>query len=485
MKILVVSSEVAPFAKTGGLADVAGALPIALARLGVDVRVVMPGYSNMSQLPSVPLPVLPHLDITVGSHKNIAMVTKTTLPDSPVPVYFIENPSLFHRDGIYMTEGQEYPDNATRFAVFCKAVIWMIKGLGWIPDVIHLNDWPTGPLPLMLKNDPAIVNDPQLRGIRTLFTIHNLAYQGLFPAQTAIDLGFENVFHPAGAEFYGQLNYLKSALIYSDALTTVSPTYAKEIQTPEFGAGLDGVLRDRSAHLHGILNGIDYSAWNPEADKYLPTHYSVNDLTGKAECKRQLQRELGLVESAAAPLLVMISRLDPQKGLSILLPLVDTIISRNAQLAILGTGLKEYHDQLQQKADRYKGKMAVRLAFDNGLAHRMEAGGDIFLMPSRYEPCGLNQMYSLRYGTLPVVRRTGGLADSVEPLSKQHESGTGFMFEEFKPGALLSAIDEAIQLFKTPLDWEQAQRRAMTKDFSWENSAREYAELYARLVAAG
>ncbi len=484
MKILIVSSEVAPFAKTGGLADVAGALPLALARLGADVRVAMPGYGNMTNLPAAPRPVLPHLNIEIGTYKNVASVTMTTLPGSPVPVYFIENAALFHREGLYMENGRDYPDNAERFAIFCKAIIWMIKGLGWIPDVIHCNDWQTGLLPVMLRTDPAIQADPDLSSIHTMFTIHNLAYQGTFPAQTAYDLGFTHTFHPNGVEFYGQLNCLKGGLVYADVLTTVSPTYAKEIQTEEFGAGLDGVLKQRAKSLHGILNGIDYAVWNPATDTHLPAHFTAADLAGKAECKQQLQRELGVKESATTPLLTMISRLDPQKGLSILLPLIDTLMARDVQLAILGTGLAEYHEALQQKATRYKGKMAVRLAFDNGLAHRMEAGGDIFLMPSRYEPCGLNQMYSLRYGTLPVVRRTGGLADSVTPIAADHESGTGFVFDEFKPGPLLSAINEAVALYQLPLDWKQAQKRAMTQDFSWENSARLYADLYGNMISA-
>jgi len=483
MKILLVSSEVAPFAKTGGLADVAGALPIALARLGHDVRVAMPAYSTINYHGEQPVLALPHVNVMLGWKSYIANVSEARLPESTVPVYFISNPSFFNRSALYQERGQDYPDNAHRFAFFCKAVIWMIKGLGWIPDVIHCNDWQTGPLPTMLKTDAYMRGDEQLRGIRTMFTIHNLAYQGLFSADTAADLGFgDEVFHPGAMEFYGSLNFLKGGLVFSDMLTTVSPTYAREIQTPEFGCGLEGVLRQRTRHLFGILNGIDYQQWNPKTDTNLPAHYSAENTQNKAACKVALQAELGLEENAQIPLLVMISRLDPQKGLDILLPLVQDLMKRKLQLAILGTGLLEYHQALEAAAAKFKSRMAVQLKFDNGLAHRMEAGADIFLMPSRYEPCGLNQLYSLRYGTLPVVRKTGGLADSVEQTAADGSSGTGFVFEEYTGEALLAAIDRAIRLYENQSAWQQIQQRAMTRDFSWNQSAARYSELYDQLV---
>jgi len=483
MKILLVSSEVAPFAKTGGLADVAGALPIALSRLGHDVRVTMPAYSSINYHGEQPILALPHVNVMLGWKSHIATISEARLPESTVPVYFISNPSSFNRPGLYQEKGQDYPDNAHRFAFFCKAVVWMIKGLGWIPDVIHCNDWQTGPLPMMLKTDVHMRGDEELRRIRTMFTIHNLAYQGLFSADTAADLGFGNeVFHPGGMEFYGSLNFLKGGLVFSDMLTTVSPTYANEIQTPEFGCGLDGVLRQRTRHLFGILNGIDYQQWNPKTDTHLPAHYSHHNPQSKTTCKTSLQAELGLEVNANIPLLVMISRLDPQKGLDILLPIMEFLMTRNLQLGILGTGLAEYHHALEATAGKYKGRMAAQLKFDNRLAHRMEAGADMFLMPSRYEPCGLNQLYSLRYGTLPIVRKTGGLADSVEQAASDGSSGTGFVFEKYTSEALLATIDRALQVYKNKSAWQKLQHRAMTRDFSWNHSAGRYAELYAQLA---
>ncbi len=482
-KILFVSSEVAPFAKTGGLADVAGALPMALENLGMDVRVAMPGHAANHYGKETPVPVLPRLHVQVGSRTHATSVSSVTMPHSGVPVYFINNPEFFDRPGLYQEGGLDYPDNAERFAFFCKAVIWMVKGLNWIPDVIHCNDWQTGLLPVMLKTDADMLRDPELQSIRTVLTIHNLAYQGLFPPAAMAAIGLSpTLFHPGAMEFYGSVNLLKGGLLTADTLTTVSPTYAREIQTKEFGAGLEGVLRDRAADLHGILNGIDYGQWNPETDTYLEAGYSPEDLSGKTKCKTNLQTELGLKPEPRTPLMVMISRLDPQKGLDILLPLLPELMKRDVQVAVLGTGLPEYHEALTAAAQAHPGQMAVVLKFDNGLAHRMEAGGDLFLMPSRFEPCGLNQLYSLRYGTLPVVRRTGGLADSVEQVSDNGQSGTGFVFDKYTGAALLTAIDEALQMFKKVPTWESTQRRAMAKDFSWTASAKLYADLYETLL---
>jgi starch synthase len=359
----------------------------------------------------------------------------------------------------------------------------MIKGLGWTPDVIHCNDWQTALLPVMLRTDDHMRYDAILQGIRVMYTIHNMAYQGMFPATTASDLGFgPELFQPGALEFYGQLNFMKGGLLFSDILTTVSPTYAREIQTPEFGCGLEGVLADKADRLHGIINGIDYNQWNPESDPHLPAHFSADDMLGKRKCKAALQNELGLTENPDVPLLVMISRLDPQKGLDILLPLVEPLLQRKLQLAILGTGLPEYHQLLEAAAAKHRGSMAVKLKFDNGLAHRMEAGGDVFLMPSRYEPCGLNQLYSLRYGTVPVVRMTGGLADSVQQISADGTKGTGFVFAQYSPAAFLQSIDDCLAAYARPENWRQIQLRGMGRNFSWEESARHYASLYAAMA---
>lgn len=485
MKVLLLSSEVAPFAKTGGLADVAGALPLALKKLGIDVRVAMPGYSAIQWHGEVPEIVLPRIDVALGQDHFRASVTQGQLPQSDVPIYFINNPGLFHRDGLYQENGRDYVDNPHRFAFFCKAAIWMIKGLGWVPDVIHCNDWQTALVPVLLKSDPAMVQDPELRKIKTLFSIHNMAYQGNFWQEVVAELGLNPaVYHPEGLEYYGAVNTMKGGLVFADKLSTVSPTYAREIQTPAFGCGLDGVLRNRAQDLSGILNGINYDEWNPATDKHLPAHFSAEDLRGKAACKRALQEELGLKTAADVPLLVMISRLDPQKGLDILLPALPEILQKDVQLAVLGTGRADYESMLAEIAQRHPGQMAVTLKFDNGLAHRMEAGGDIFLMPSHFEPCGLNQLYSLRYGTLPLVRRTGGLADSVEALAPDARWGTGFVMEEYLEEELLKALQQALNLYKMPDLWKKTQVRAMNKDFSWAKSAQVYADLYEEMAGA-
>lgn len=482
MKVLLVSSEVAPFAKTGGLADVANALPAALSRLGVDVRIAMPGY-NSNKYTRPPAEALPYVNVQLGTTSHVASVSVSSLPTADVPVYFINSGEMYNRAGLYHDGETDFPDNAERFAFFCKSAIWAIKGLGWIPDVIHCNDWQTGLLPLMLRTDSAMAADPDLQNIRTMFTVHNMAYQGIFPPETAINLGLGNeMYYSSGIEFYGQLNLMKTGLVYADLLTTVSPTYAREIQTPEFGCALDGVLRQRAANMHGILNGIDYDEWNPAADPLLPAHYTADDLTGKAACKFSLQKELGLTESSDTPLLVLISRLDPQKGFDILLPIIDELMALDVQLAILGTGLPAYHSALATIANRYHNRMSVRLKFDNGLAHRMEAGGDIFLMPSRYEPCGLNQMYSMHYGTVPVVHRTGGLADSVTQFSEESPQGTGFLFDDYTSEALLRTIRQALQVYPHTETWNRLRRNGMETDFSWGASARKYQALYSSVL---
>lgn len=479
MNVLLASSEVAPFAKTGGLADVAGALPPALARHGVDVRVIMPRYPGVEKAAENITTVLPRIDVQLGTTHYACRVDATTLPGCDVPVYLVDIPTLFDRPGLYQETGQDYADNHMRFGAFCKAIAWTLIGIGWMPDVIHCNDWQTALLPVMLREDPQISQDAELSQIATLYTIHNMAYQGLFPPESLAALGLPpRLFSPAAMEFYGHLNLMKGALVYADILTTVSPTYAREIQTPEFGCGLEGVLQGRSGDLFGILNGIDYDQWNPADDAYLPAAFTPDDLAGKAACKRELQRELGLPDSPDTPLLVIISRLDPQKGFDILLPLLQRLLQQNVQLAVLGTGLAEYEAILRELSEVNRNRMSATLKFDNGLAHRLEAGGDIFLMPSRYEPCGLNQLYSLRYGTVPVVRHTGGLADSVEQAWQDGSRGTGFVFGDYTSEALYQAIESALSLYRQPTAWRQIQRRGMMRDSSWAASATRYLDLY-------
>lgn len=487
VKILFVSSEVTPFSKTGGLADVSGALPRELARLGHEVRIVTPKYASIDDDRFHLLPILDEIIVRLGGRDFYCQIHRTLYPESQVPVYFVREESLFGREGLYQEAGADYEDNAVRFAVFSTAAAWLLKALDWTPDVIHCNDWQTALLPVYLRVHPYMKEDPQLSSIRTVFTIHNLAYQGVFPAATAaqLDVG-PAVFHPAGLEYYGKLNLLKGALQFADWITTVSPRYASEILTADYGFGLEGVLQQRRQRLTGILNGIDWREWNPEADPHLPASYSAADMAAKAVCKSALQKELGLKPDPTAPLLGIVSRIDPQKGLDLVADAAPALVAAGAQLAILGTGHKDLEKKLAAASKKHKGAVAVSLQFDNGLAHRIEAGADFFLMPSRFEPCGLNQMYSLRYGTVPIVRETGGLADSVREATPQtitDGTGTGFLFKPFTSVALMAAVRRALDIYADKPRFDQLRRNGMVQDFSWERSAREYAALYERLSA--
>ena len=486
MKILIVSSEVTPFAKTGGLADVAGSLPVALAELGHDVRVAMPKYGAVDDEKFHLIPILGDIIVRLNGRTFTAHIKRSHLPGSRVPVYFVLNAGLFERDGLYGAEGRDFADNATRFAFFCKAVVWLLKGLDWVPDIVHCNDWQTALIPVFLRTQPDMTADPALQQMKVVFTIHNLAYQGLFPLEEgpAIGIGPE-LLHPKALEFYGKMNLMKGGLVFADALTTVSRRYAEEIQTPEFGCGLEGLLQERSGDLTGIMNGVDYGAWNPETDPLIPARYSSADLTGKAKCKAALQAETGLAADAQAPLIGIISRLDRQKGFDLIAEALDTIVAAGAQIVLLGTGMPEYHTIFERAARQHPGRVSANLRFDNALAHHIEAGADMFLMPSRYEPCGLNQLYSLRYGTVPIVRATGGLADSVTDATAagiRSGKSTGFVFEDYTAAALLKTVKRAIKLFGDRERWVQLMRNGMARDFSWTTAAGEYAALYERLV---
>lgn len=488
MRILVVSSEVVPFAKTGGLADVAGALPIELARLGHDVRVAMPKYAAVDDGKFHLLPILDEIIVRFGQQSHATQIKRTVFPGTDVPVYFVQNTQFFGRQGLYQQNGVDYPDNAIRFAVFCKAVIWLLKGLDWIPDVIHCNDWQTALVPVYLRTEGDMLGDEALANVKLLYTIHNLAYQGLFDPSQAPAVGVsEELFHPAGLEFYGKLNLMKGGIIFSDEVSTVSRRYAGEIQTPEYGCGLEGVLTARRAHLHGIINGIDYSVWNPETDKLIPHRYSQRSLAGKAKCKAALQEETGLDRDPDAPLIGIISRLDQQKGFDLITEALDDIIAAGAQIVLLGTGAPEFHEQFEAAALRHSGKLSANLRFDNTLAHRIEAGSDMFLMPSRFEPCGLNQLYSLKYGTLPVVRRTGGLEDSIvdaTPDAVKAGTATGFVFDGYTADEMLAAIRRALDLFAKKTTWKKIQKTAMAQDFSWTASAKIYEALFRKMTKA-
>jgi starch synthase len=480
VRILFVASEVHPLIKTGGLADVAGSLPHALAEQGHDVRILMPAYADALERTQE---VHGEAGYRPPAGAEGTSLVRTPLPGSEVPVWLLDGPGFSDRPGNpYLDpDGHAYPDNHFRFNRLARAAAALAHGmLDWRPDVVHCNDWQTGltPVWLLLHRIPAA----------TVFTIHNLAYQGLFPADAAADLGLPGwLYNPAGLEFYDQLSFMKGGLVFADQLNTVSPTYAREIQTPAFGWGLDGLLRGRSADLHGILNGIDYGDWDPTADPHLTAPFTNDDPSGKAANKAAVQRELGLAETGEDRVLLgVISRLADQKGIDLLLDILDTLVGRPVQLAVLGGGERAYELGLQRAADRYPGRVGVHIGFNEGLAHRIEAGADLFLMPSRFEPCGLNQMYSLRYGTPPVVHRVGGLADSVTDATEaalEGEAATGFAFDEPSGPALLAAVDRALAVyFEQPQRWRAMMRRGMEEDFSWQRSAREYETVYRAAV---
>jgi starch synthase len=473
------ASEAVPFAKTGGLADVAGALPLALRASGVRPVVVMPRYRSVAvgrfQLRGTGL----RIAVPVAGRTVPADILEGRLADD-IPAFFIDQPAYYDRAGLYQEDGKDYWDNAERFFFFSRAVVETVKALGLAPDVIHCHDWQTGLLPLYL--DRFYRDAPGLARTATVFTVHNLGYQGIFwsPDMPLTGLPWD-VFNPEGIEFYGKINCLKAGLVYADRLTTVSPTYAREIQTAEQGVGLDGILRRRAERLTGILNGID-SSWNPASDGEIPARFNPDDLAGKAACKEALQRECGLRPSPQTPLFAVISRLAEQKGFDLVIGALDDLLEQEIQLVVLGDGDRKYADHLKAAAEHAAGQVSVTLGFDAGLARRIYAGADLFLMPSRYEPCGLGQMISLKYGTVPIVRRTGGLADTVFPFSTERGTGTGFVFEEYHPQAFLIACLKAINLFHEPDLWERLVRNGMRADFSWDASARAYADLYRKAV---
>jgi starch synthase len=466
----MVSSEAAPLAKTGGLADVVASLPVALQESGDRAAVVIPRYGSIDLKGS--RRVYDALPVFLGTDRYDTAIYQA--PEE-FPFYLIDCPPLFGRKGLYGESGLDYPDNHIRFAVFCRAALGVARNL-FRCDILHCHDWQAGLVPTYLKSTYA--TDPTFFGVKTLFTIHNLGYQGLFPpaalAEVAIDPA---LFFPGGLEFFGQVSYIKGGIEFADALNTVSPTYAREIQTSELGFGLDGALRTRNAVLSGIQNGVDYREWSPDVDPLLPANYSVDDLSGKAVCKEHLLREFGLpAEAMDRPLIGIVSRFTRQKGADLIAEAAGGIADAGAYLVALGSGEPEYEEVFQRMASDYPARIAVRVGFDNRLAHLIEAGADLFLMPSRYEPGGLNQIYSLRYGTVPVVRATGGLDDTID-------SETGFKFAGYSAEALLGAVREALAAFDNPEAWRVRMRAGMQRDFSWKASAAQYSALYRRLLA--
>jgi len=403
-----------------------------------------------------------------------------TRTGAAIPVYFIRADRYFDREYPYGTREGDYPDNAERFVFFSRAVLEVLKLHP--PQVLHSHDWQAALATAFLKAQPHAY--PELSSVKTVLTVHNLGYQGLFPQVDWPLLNLDGgLFVPRYLEFYGKINLLKGGLVFADAITTVSPTYAQEIRTPEQGFGLEGVFQERAADLSGILNGADYEVWDPQTDPFIAAAYSPQDSAGKAACKADLQRRFGLSARPAVPLLGIVSRLAAQKGCDLLEQALDELFRRDVQLVVLGTGDKRYEEFFQQVPARYPGQAGVQIAFDEALAHRIEAGADLFLMPSRYEPGGLNQLYSLKYGTIPIVRATGGLRDTVQEFDRQTGRGTGFLFGPYEPAALLQAVDQALSVFRRKEDWAQLIRNAMAANFSWDRSARAYLDLYQKLLA--
>jgi len=479
MRILLASSEVFPFAKTGGLADVAGALPKALQKLGVDVRVIMPKYKGIEEKE---FPVNYNgLRISCAVSQSIVDAEIVESRYNGIPVYLVDKDEYYYRDNLYSTQDGDYIDNAERFIFFSKSIIEAIKVTGFAPHVVHCNDWQTALVPVFLKT--LYRQDPLLSRIATLLTIHNLGYQGLFWHLDwhLLNIGWE-YFTPDSLEFYGKINFLKGGIVFADIINTVSKKYSQEIQTPEFGSGLDGILTTRKDDLYGIVNGIDYDDWSPDKDPYIPAAFDADHLSNKAASKAELQRVFGLPVDKAIPVISSISRLADQKGFDLVSEGFERLVSLKVQYILLGTGERKYHELFAQLARKHPKTFSVKIAYDNALAHLIEAGSDMFLMPSQYEPCGLNQLYSLKYGTVPIVRATGGLDDTITDNPLIPETQTGFKFYEYSIDAMIAAIERALTAYKDGKDWLSLAKRCMAQDFSWQKSAAEYAALYEKAI---
>ena len=478
MNVLFVASEAAPFAKTGGLADVLGSLPAAIAALGHDVRVVIPRYSRIN-LKTFRLKHAAALQVPLGAWKEHCDIFESALTKQ-VTTYFVDKPIFFDRPELYGTAKADYPDNAERFIFFSRAVLELCEAVDFKPDIVHCNDWQTGLVPLFLKKFYS--DAPHLAAAKTIFTVHNLGYQGLFSHD---DLRLTNlggdVFTPEGIEFWGKINCLKAGLVYADSITTVSKTYSREIQTKENGHGLDGVLKKRAKDLSGIVNGIDFHEYDPMRDPALPKPFSATKLEGKTACKSALRKTVGLPASSR-PLIGMVTRLADQKGLDILCEALPELMALGADLIILGTGDQKYHTILTEAAQSYPDQLRVLLQYNDSLAKKIYAGCDLFLMPSLYEPCGLSQMIAFRYGAVPVVRKTGGLKDTVKNYQPKTGGGTGFLFEEYSAEALVAALRRALAAYASRTKWKRLMQNGMKQDFSWEHSAQEYVKLYRKMM---
>lgn len=485
LKILMVSSEAIPFAKSGGLGDAVSALAKALFRLGHDVRILIPRYYSIDkrQLEQLEGP----MGVPIGKLELWTSVYRTNLPETDLPVYFLDYEAYYGRSGIYGSDSQhEYMDNPERFALLSKAAFQLCRKLSWIPDIMHVHDWPSSLVPVYLKTTE---RNSEFKDTASVLTIHNLGYQGIYSKEHFSFFGLDWAeFHGSGFEYHDALNLLKAGITSADSLSTVSPTYAREIQTPGFGFGLDGLLRHRSRELVGILNGIDTDTWNPETDPYIPAHFSADNPEGKALCKEALQKTFGLPADPSVPVIGMVVRLTEQKGIAEMFgpgygAVPEVCRTMHAQFAIVGSGDAWCEKELKTLSHLYP-HFKAKIGYDEKLAHLVEAGSDFYMMPSRYEPCGLNQMYSLRYGSLPIVHRTGGLADTVENYNQETGDGTGFMFDDPTPRALYNTIGWAVWAWYNRKEHITLMRlKAMQSAFSWEKSAGEYIALYSHALA--
>jgi len=489
IKVLFVTSEVVPFIKTGGLADVSSALPQILAEMGHEVRIVVPKYGAVDDRKFKIHEVvrLKDLQIKIGDKDVIFSIKSCFLPGQKVRVqiYFLDNQEYFgSRNSLYTdpVTGKDYPDNDERFILLSRSVFELISKLGWIPDIIHCNDWQCALIPVYLKN--LYKNGPQFAQFKTLLTVHNLAYQGEFPKSSFKKTGLpEDLNSEKGIEIYDKINFMKGGLLFADVINTVSQTYANEIRTDdELGAGLRNVLAKRKNNLFGIINGIDTRLWNPEKDKHLPKKYSIKNMEGKADNKKELANRFGFKYDPDIPIIGSITRLYDAKGIDLINESFKELMSLDLQFILLGTGEKKYHIFFEKMAQKYPGKFACYLGFNDELAHLIEGGSDIFLMPSRYEPCGLNQMYSLVYGTVPVVRETGGLADTVSQFDEKTGGGNGFVFRQYNSVHMIKELKRALKIFKDKKLWTRIIKNGMKSDFSWDSSAKKYLDLYKTIL---
>ncbi|HVJ09860.1 MAG TPA: glycogen synthase GlgA [Acidisarcina sp.] len=480
MHIVFAASECVPYAKTGGLADVVGALPSAVAKLGHKVTVYIPLYRQVQKHLTERRVAIPSLTIPFVYYNRFVTVVDGGEHDG-VQHYFIDCPELFDREFLYGTSAGDYPDNAERFGLFARAVLESTKQLG-VPDVFHVHDWQSSMLPVYLRT--TYYFDPALSRSGCLLTIHNAAYQGAFPPATTEELLLPwDVFTMDRVEQYNNFNFLKGGIVYSDIITTVSRRYAEEIQTPEFGNQLDPILRKRSADLHGILNGVDYAQWDPATDGNIAGHYTARNLKGKQECRRDVLHAFGAKQVGdQTPVIGIVSRFATQKGFDLIEQAAAEIFSEDLFVVALGTGEPYYENLFKDLQQRYPEKFSVKVMYDEALAHKVEAGSDMFLMPSRYEPCGLNQIYSLRYGAVPVVRATGGLDDTIQEWDAEHGTGTGFKFEDYDPAGFLAALRRALAAFKNKKGWQKLMRNGMVQNYSWEKPSQEYVACYEEVA---